>query len=371
LECKRGSLLSSALKCAILGCALWANLGYGGSVQAATALDQGIRAYNAGKYDEAIGRLGQAESTEFNNPILHYYLANALAKTKQTPDAIKEYKVALALEPNGQLADYCRQALQAMGALPAEDKPKRRSRPPLDGLIGQPMTYASSSDNSQARLPQIIALLCGCPLCQRLQLILADLQAKYGTRISFAQSRQGAADPAVETMLSRFQSHGCPEILFVDGRGIVTNHLQGTIAESELYRNTEAILASSPTDSRAPAPVGSDERNKQMAASIAQEAEARISQNRKRLESDIQRLQDEQNRSALEASYGRRSGGYYYQTDVSGQIRRLRAEFKRSEDEIREAAKERIKSLTGSSGQGLDYPTADLQAPGSPVRFAK
>jgi tetratricopeptide (TPR) repeat protein len=83
---------------------------------AVSPLEQAIKAYHAGNYTEAIGRFGQAESTEFNNPKLHYYLANALAKTNQKQDAIKQYKVALALEPTGQLAEYCRQDLQAFGA---------------------------------------------------------------------------------------------------------------------------------------------------------------------------------------------------------------------------------------------------------------
>ncbi len=78
-------------------------------------LTKAISEYNRGNYPNAIGLFGQAESTEFNNPILHYYLANALAKTNQKADAIKEYKVALAMAPQGQMAAYCRQGLVALG----------------------------------------------------------------------------------------------------------------------------------------------------------------------------------------------------------------------------------------------------------------
>lgn len=78
-------------------------------------LAKAIREYNRGNYPIAIGLFGQAESTEFNNPLLHYYLANALAKTNQKADAIKEYKVALAMAPQGQIATYCKQGLSALG----------------------------------------------------------------------------------------------------------------------------------------------------------------------------------------------------------------------------------------------------------------
>ena len=67
-------------------------------------LDQGIREYNAGHYSEAVSLFNVAQTSEFNNPVLHYYLANALAKINMTKDAIKEYKVAMALQPEGQLA---------------------------------------------------------------------------------------------------------------------------------------------------------------------------------------------------------------------------------------------------------------------------
>lgn len=83
-------------------------------VSASAALDSGIKEYNAGNYQRAIGLFGQAESTDFNNPVLHYYLANALAKTNKIPDALKQYKVAMAMEPTGQLANYCRDAIAAL-----------------------------------------------------------------------------------------------------------------------------------------------------------------------------------------------------------------------------------------------------------------
>jgi tetratricopeptide (TPR) repeat protein len=88
-------------------------------------LDKAIKAYHSGNYALSIGLFGQAATTEFNNPILHYYLANALAKTNQTKDAIKEYKIALAQEPDGQIANYCKEALAALGAEEGAGKSKK------------------------------------------------------------------------------------------------------------------------------------------------------------------------------------------------------------------------------------------------------
>jgi tetratricopeptide (TPR) repeat protein len=78
-------------------------------------LQEGIKLYNAGKYMHAAGSLGAAMSSEFSNPVLHYYLANSFARLKQNEAAIREYRIAYALDPNSKLAEYCKTALFAYG----------------------------------------------------------------------------------------------------------------------------------------------------------------------------------------------------------------------------------------------------------------
>jgi len=89
------------------------------ALPASPSLLQGIKQHNAGNYSQAIGLLGEAESTEFNNPILHYYMADSFVRLKQTADAIREYKIAQSLQPKGKIAEYCQIALQSLGAIPA------------------------------------------------------------------------------------------------------------------------------------------------------------------------------------------------------------------------------------------------------------
>src|SRR5579883_1585797 len=45
----------------------------------------------------------------------HYYMANYLAKRMRAQEAIREYRTALSLSPNGPVATYCREALAAYG----------------------------------------------------------------------------------------------------------------------------------------------------------------------------------------------------------------------------------------------------------------
>lgn len=81
-----------------------------------SSLQKGIEAYGAGDYVKAAGHLGAAQSAEFSNPVLHYYLANTLVHLNDREGAIREYRIAYALEPDGDIAKECRLALWVYNA---------------------------------------------------------------------------------------------------------------------------------------------------------------------------------------------------------------------------------------------------------------
>jgi hypothetical protein len=87
-----------------------------GMVRAENAvLEQAIKDYYAGDYQTAAGHLGEAESAEFNNAKLHYFLANSFVHLKQKDAAIREYRIAYALEPTGEVGELSKQALVLCG----------------------------------------------------------------------------------------------------------------------------------------------------------------------------------------------------------------------------------------------------------------
>jgi tetratricopeptide (TPR) repeat protein len=79
-------------------------------------LKQGITEYNAGDFGNAAGHLGAALSTDFNNPILHYYLGNTYVRLKQKEGAIREFRIAYALQPDAKVGEYSKSALALLGA---------------------------------------------------------------------------------------------------------------------------------------------------------------------------------------------------------------------------------------------------------------
>ncbi|MBA3992927.1 MAG: hypothetical protein C0469_05310 [Cyanobacteria bacterium DS2.3.42] len=72
---------------------------------------QGIQDYRDGDFTTAAGNLGAAMSTEFNNPMLHYYMGNCCVHLKQMETAVREFRIAYALDPAGQVGKFAKQAL--------------------------------------------------------------------------------------------------------------------------------------------------------------------------------------------------------------------------------------------------------------------
>lgn len=79
--------------------------------QTAPEFDAGLVYFNAGRFTEAAAYFQQATLRHPYSALVHYNFANALVKAKVHDRAIKEYKLAYLLEPQGSVAGYCTQAL--------------------------------------------------------------------------------------------------------------------------------------------------------------------------------------------------------------------------------------------------------------------
>jgi tetratricopeptide (TPR) repeat protein len=112
-------------------------------------MEQGIKEYNAGDYMSAVGHLGEAESQDFNDAKLHYYLANAFVRIKQLDAAIREYRIGFALEPDGPVGAMCKQALDlCQPALATTGKDNKTAThapaPVLDPVLKQALDHLQS-----------------------------------------------------------------------------------------------------------------------------------------------------------------------------------------------------------------------------------
>ncbi|HEY9785207.1 MAG TPA: hypothetical protein V6D17_07380 [Candidatus Obscuribacterales bacterium] len=130
--------------------------------------EQGKAEYRAGDYLNAAGHLGQAMPTDFNNPVLHYYLANCYVHLNQRLGAIREFRIAHALDPEGEVGRFSKQALKVMGVdlEPAGEKkaavePKVEKKAPIDPKVEKTLAelerQANQARDSRSRLGEGLA----------------------------------------------------------------------------------------------------------------------------------------------------------------------------------------------------------------------
>jgi tetratricopeptide (TPR) repeat protein len=78
-------------------------------------LKEGMAEYAIGNYSDASGHFGGALATDFNNSVLHYYLGSCYVHMKQKEAAIREFRIAYALDPDKEVGQYSKQALATYG----------------------------------------------------------------------------------------------------------------------------------------------------------------------------------------------------------------------------------------------------------------
>jgi tetratricopeptide (TPR) repeat protein len=86
--------------------------------------------YRKHDWEEALSHLGAALPSEFNNANLHYHMANCMVHMRQKESAIREYRIAYALDPHGRIGNYSKQCLKlfgidAAGFLPMPEAPQK------------------------------------------------------------------------------------------------------------------------------------------------------------------------------------------------------------------------------------------------------
>lgn len=274
-----------------------ANRGIGESAY----LNKGIESYNRGDYNDAMGMFGAAKATESDNPTLHYYMANCLVRLGAKADAIREYKMALAISPTGQIAKYCTEALQSLNALPAVptepaalDRTTARSMPPTmpARMAGQdnPYRYGRPKSLEVSQQPQLVSVLCGCPLCRRVDMILTDLHTNFGDKISFTRTMQNAADQKTQQILTKYNITKCPTILLFDSHGELAHTYTGVVSEPDLTRDVDLLAKTSPTSQFASP---QDAHLASIRNAVVSEVDARVAADQIRVDEEISQIQNE------------------------------------------------------------------------------
>ncbi len=313
-------------------------------------LTSGIAAFNKGQYAEAIGFLGAAKPTEYDNPLFHYYMANCLVKVNQKTDAIKEYKLALDLAPEGQLKQYCHMALQALEPAPVSSA----SKAPIPNQ--EPAAPVRLTGVQQ---PQVVSVLCGCPLCARLDIILTSLQSKYGDKVNFVRSQMQTPgtrntivehDERLKEIFQHYSITQCPTVMVFDNQGGMGRVFSNYIPEPDLTKAIDDVAKTSPPKSGIP----SDQHLASQRETIVNDFNSRVSHDQLRLDQEIKQIETEttQQIEDIRNQPRNRGSGYFNQSqiqtlqdDAKTKIKALREDSERRKADWAKAEEEQLQAL--------------------------
>lgn len=338
----------------------------GESAAANKSLNEGIALFNSGRYMEALGLFNQAKATDSDNPLLHYYMASALMKLNQKPDAVREYKMTLILEPDGKLAPLCRTALKALGAdqssssatAPAAPAPAKISaekgkntKANAKGDKGNKTADSTTPKVAAAQTPQVIAVLCGCPLCHRVDLMVADLRSKYSDKVEFHFLSSKDADEKTQDLIKQYRISICPTVLLISDSGEPAREFTGLIPERDFRREVEELAKYSRTNRLETV----DNRHfEELRKIVVSEVDSRVAHDQIRVNHTIKQIQEERDADVSDLlkskSQDREEQIELVKNEAERRMKFIRDDFERRKKEWYAAAEARIKAIqsTGS-----------------------
>ncbi|PZM85393.1 MAG: hypothetical protein DKT66_04200 [Candidatus Melainabacteria bacterium] len=315
-------------------------------------LNKGIAAYTAGDYVQAVKLLQEAKRRDFENANLHYYMASAFVRLKRNQEAIQEYKLALDLNPDGKLAEYCRGALNILVPTPVKpiDSKEKIAAPPKIEKGRQP---GLQQPNSQQ--PIIYAYLDGSPASDRAIPILSDLHTKYGDKINFIRSYKGGTSTA---LMSKYSVTDFPAVFLFDGQGKMIRKFDKMFSE-ELLRKDVALLA--PTTDMTRLTDTADKRLAMSRKAIVDEYNARVADGRRLVDDAMKQARREAEnelllRSGRVAAAERSEAIEARALDKTNQ---LRQEFDRKKREWYSDVRKRLEGLGIKDSTSIIAPPVD------------
>jgi hypothetical protein len=153
VPCKPAAAMSFApIRCAVVVAALALILMSTGwyalpaRAESNTALMQkAVEEYRSGDFADAAGNFYATLTKEFNNPMVHYYMASCYVHLEDPDSAVREFRIAYALAPNTDIGYYSKTALKyfvfnsdgsAVSTSKKEKKNEAKSGSPIGGSSG-------------------------------------------------------------------------------------------------------------------------------------------------------------------------------------------------------------------------------------------
>ena len=307
------------------------------SAQANALLDQGIHAYQTQNYTEAARLLTEAEGSNFDDPYLHYYLANSLAKLSRMNEATKHYKLAIDMSHDAKLTAYCQQALSSQA--PAPIRPAKIELSEEKRIAPPPKVSPEIERASQ--LPQVYMYLCGCPLCHRVESMINALHVEYGDKVSFIRVMKDATDHETQAVIKTYNITECPTVLLFNNQGALVNTFTKVMPEQTVRNQISAL---STTTNYTHMATTQDAHLLATRKAIVDELNGRIAADRVRIDNEIESLHALQAQDEEIARSSSRSGRVMSPINYAEKIRILETDFSRRKIEYINDADSRLRA---------------------------
>jgi thiol-disulfide isomerase/thioredoxin len=319
-------------------------------------LTNAIEAFKKGNYSETVGLLGAAKPTEFDNPVWHYYMANALIHLNQKQGAIREYQMAMDLAPEGQLKQYCQAALHALAPPPATQALSNTTQPnpvtpktPMEAIQALKRGQTIRVPLIASQQPQVLSMLCGCPLCHRLDLVLTDLQTKYGNQVRFTRTMMQTPgskevvdlDEHVKEILKNYSISKCPTVIVFNSQGSTQHVYSNDIPVPDLIKAVDELAKASPTSQFGKLKNEGLDSRRQL---IVNELNTTIAHDQLRLDEEIKQIETETDQQISDTRSSQTQADQMW-TEAKERIKKLRVDFDRRKLDWTNAAEAKIKAL--------------------------
>ena len=186
-------------------------------------LSKAIALYRCRQFANAANDLGAALPSEFNNPLLHYYYANCMVHLRHKESAIREYRIAYALQPSGTVGEYCRLCLDRFGIDAAGKKASQSKTAPKP---------ASSTNGSDIPEPPTAAEL-------------AALKANPRDGSESAIAREKSVDNLRDLLQQKKRVNGSPLPNIVGTNLYVRNYKEPVLPQRKLAQNSTSAPSTS------------------------------------------------------------------------------------------------------------------------------
>lgn len=189
----------------------------------------------AGKATEAAAFFQRAIQRQPADPLLHYYMANALVKLKAHERALKEYQVSYMLAPHGTVSAYCLQALTAYQAripnlLEADDFQKKM-RDTGGGVLAD---YTGMAAGSGAAAVDTDAQRAATSMSRQ----LADEKVKAAARTEAAKKN---AEVVLQAKLKKIEQDAADALAHANEPQVSWGLVNGRMGQIVVYPNPEEV----------------------------------------------------------------------------------------------------------------------------------